>query len=46
MVVAVVAVILFCCISVFLSRDRSAMVQSARTSTAQAVSEVSNMVGS
>ena len=46
MVVAVVAVILFCCISVFLSRYRSAMVQSARTSTAQAVSQVSNMVGS
>ena len=46
MVVGVVAVILCCCIFLFLDRYRSAMVQSARTSTAQAVSQVSNMVGS
>ena len=44
MVVGVVAVILCCCILLFLSRYRSAMVQSARTSTAQAVSQVSNTV--
>ena len=44
MVVAVVAVILICCVCVFLSRYRSALVQSARTSTAQAVSQVSNTV--
>ena len=46
MVVGTVAVILICCIALFLDRYRSAMVQSARTSTAQAVSQVSNMVGS
>jgi len=46
MVVGVVAVILCCCILLFLNRYRSAMVQSARTSSAQAVSQVSNTVGS
>ena len=46
MVVGVVAIILVCCILLFLNRYRSAMVQSARTSTAQAVSQVSNTVGS
>lgn len=46
MVVGVVAIILLCCIFLFLNRYRSAMVQSARTSTAQAVSQVSNTVGS
>ena len=45
MVVGVVAVILCCCIFLFLDRYQSAMVQSARTSTAQAVSQVSNTVG-
>ena len=45
MVVGVVAIILFCCITIFLDRYRSAMVQSAQTSTAQAVSQVSNTVG-
>ena len=45
-VVSVVAIILCCCILLFLNRYRSAMVQSARTSTAQAVSQVSNTVGS
>ena len=45
MVVGVVAVILCCCIFLFLDRYRSAMVQNARTSTAQAVSQVSNTVG-
>ena len=45
MVVGVVAVILCCCIFLFLDRYRSAMVQSARTSSAQAVSQVSNTVG-
>ena len=44
MVVGVVAVILCCCILLFLNRYRSAMVQSARTSSAQAVSQVSNTV--
>ena len=46
MVVGVVAIILCCCIVLFLDRYRSAMVQSARTSSAQAVSQVSNTVGS
>ena len=46
MVVGVVAIILCCCILLFLDRYRGAMVQSARTSTAQAVSQVSNTVGS
>ena len=46
MVVGVVAVILCSSILLFLDRYRSAMVQSARTSTAQAVSQVSNTVGS
>lgn len=44
MVVGVVAVILCCCILLFLDRYRNAMVQSARTSSAQAVSQVSNTV--
>ena len=45
MVVGVVAIMLFCCIAIFLDRYRSAMVQSARTSTTQAVAQVSNTVG-
>lgn len=45
MVVGVVAVILCCCIFLFLDRYRNAMVQSARTTSAQAVSQVSNTVG-
>ena len=45
MVVGVVAIILCCCILLFLNRYRSAMVQSARTTSAQAVSQVSNTVG-
>ena len=45
MVVGVVAIILCCCILLFLSRYRSAVVQNARTSSAQAVSQVSNTVG-
>lgn len=45
MVVGVVAVILCCCVFLFLDRYRSAMVQSAQTSSAQAVSQVSNTVG-
>ena len=44
MVVGVVAIILCCCIFLFLNRYHSAMVQSARTSTAQAVSQVSTTV--
>ena len=44
MVTGVTTVILGCCIALFLGRYRSAMVQSARTSTAQAVSQVSNTV--
>lgn len=44
MVVGVVSIILGCCIGLFLGRYRSAMVQSARTSTAQTVSQVSNTV--
>ena len=46
MVVGVVAVILCSCILLFLDRYRVAMVSSARTSTAQAVGQVSNTVGS
>ena len=46
MVVGTVAVILICCIALFLDRYRSAMVQSAQTSSAQAVYQVSNTVGS
>ena len=46
MVVGTVAVTLICCIALFLDRYRSAMVQSAQTSSAQAVSQVSNTVGS
>lgn len=45
MVTGVVSIILCCCIALFLSRYRSAMVHSARTSSAQAVSQVSNTVG-
>ena len=44
MVVGVVAVILCSCVLLFLDRYRVAMVRSARTSTAQAVSQVSNTV--
>ena len=44
MVVGVVSVILCCCIFLFLDRYHSAMVQSARTSSAQAVSQVSTTV--
>ena len=44
MVVGVVAVILVVCIALFLDRYRSAIVQNARTSSAQAVSQVSNTV--
>ena len=46
MVVGIVTVILCCCIGLFLDRYRSAMVHSARTTSAQAVSQVSNTVGS
>lgn len=46
MVVGVVIIILCCCILLFLNRYRSAMVRSARTSSAQAVSQVSSTVGS
>ena len=46
MVVGVVAVILCSCILLFLDRYRVAMVRSACTSTAQAVGQVSNTVGS
>ena len=46
MVVGVVAIILCSCITLFLHRYRVAMVQSARTSTAQTVAQVSNTVGS
>lgn len=45
MVVGVVSIILCCCIALFLNRYRIAMVQSARTTTAQSVSQVSNTVG-
>lgn len=44
MVAGVVSVILSCCIGLFIGSYRSAMVQSARTGTAQAVSQVSNTV--
>ncbi|HJD21622.1 MAG TPA: sensor histidine kinase [Candidatus Gemmiger faecigallinarum] len=44
MVVGVVAVILLLCIALFLDRYRSAVVQNARTSSSQAVSQVSNTV--
>ena len=46
MVVGIVTVILCCCIGLFLDRYRRAMVHSARTTSAQAVSQVSNTVGS
>lgn len=45
MVVGVVGIILCCCILLFLNRYHSAMVQSARTSSAQTVSQVSGTVG-
>ncbi|MCI8422794.1 MAG: sensor histidine kinase [Lawsonibacter sp.] len=45
MVAGVVSMILCCCILLFLNRYRSAMVQSARTTSAQAVSQVSSTVG-
>lgn len=45
MVVGVVAIILCCCIVLFLDRYRNAMVQSARTGSAQTVSQVSSTVG-
>lgn len=44
MVVSVVTIILCCCVFVFLHRYRVAMVQSARTSSQQAVSQVSSTV--
>ena len=44
MVVGVVSVILVLCIGLFLDRYRRAIVQNARTSSAQAVSQVSNTV--
>ena len=44
MVVGMVAVILVCCIGLFLDRYRRAIVQNARTSSAQAVTQVSNTV--
>ena len=46
MVVGMVAVILMCCIGLFLDRYRRAIVQNARTSSAQAVTQVSNTVAS
>ena len=46
MVVGVVAVILVCCIGLFLNRYRQAIVQNARTSSEQAVAQVSNTVAS
>lgn len=45
MVVGVVAVVANSCVFVFLNRYRKAMVLSAQTSSAQAVSQVSNTVG-
>ena len=45
MVVWVVAIILCCCIVLFLDRYRSAMVQNARTGSAQTASQVSSTVG-
>ena len=45
MVVGVVAIILCCCIVLFLDRYRSAMVQTARTGSAQTASQVSSTVG-
>ncbi len=44
MVVGVMSVILCCCILLFLNRYRSALVHSARTSSAQAVTQVSGTV--
>ena len=46
MVVGVVAVILVCGIGLFLNRYRQAIVQNARTSSEQAVAQVSNTVAS
>ena len=45
-VVGVMTVILCCCILLFLNRYRSALVDGARTSSAQAVTQVSSTVGS
>ena len=45
MVVGIVAVILCCCIFLFLDRYHNAMVQNAKTSSTQAVSQVSTTVG-
>lgn len=45
-VVGVITVILCCCILLFLNRYRSALVDSARTSSAQAVTQVSSTVDS
>ena len=44
MVVGVVAVILVCCIGLFLNRYHQAIVQNARTSSEQTVAQVSNTV--
>ncbi|MEJ5967105.1 sensor histidine kinase [Flavonifractor porci] len=44
MVVGVVTVVLCCCILLFLDRYRDAMIQNARTSSSQAVSQVSTTV--
>lgn len=46
MVAGVMGIVLCCCVLLFLNRYRDAMVQSARTSSAQAVSQVSSAVGS
>lgn len=45
MVVGMVSIIVCCCVVLFLNRYRSAMVHSARTSTAQTISQASNTVG-
>jgi len=45
MVVGMVSIIVCCCVVLFLNRYRSAMVHSARTSTAQTISKASNTVG-
>ena len=46
MVVGIVAIILCCCIFLFVRQYRSAMVQNASTTSTQAVSQVSNTVAS
>ena len=45
MVAVLASIILCCCIVLFLERYRSAMIQNARTGSAQAVSQVSTTVG-